>query len=384
MGDTTRITFAIWDVPWFTDLSMAARNLVWGLLTSGPAKRICPGLWHGDHQLMAAASKMPSDEAWTSLNELITKKCVEYDRRLTVLRFCELPDAAERPTSWKALKGMWNGFITVPKCNVRDRYVMNMKWLVEKGGSVKQHEGMQDMWNQTFGTIVVPNESHSTISLLDSDTSTEHQTSLFANSMKPNVIAMTRVTVSIPLGSGQDPERDQDQDPVLDQGPDLSPESPPARTNVIPFVMPPPLDERDRIRADLVNEIGYDHAMRFARVRSQIGSSAWGPHVNDSHDELRALVRSFSSLDDVKPRLLHALAVREAEAIAENTMKYFGGQMWKRANFDNAIAREVADVDRSRDLPGKGSTGREATGLSAIMESLADDDEDEAEKAGQR
>lgn len=155
----------------------------------------------------------------------------------------------------------------------------------------------------------------------------------------------------------------------------------PLRSNVIPFVMPPPLDERDRLRAQLVSEIGYDHAMRFSRVKVQLNSTARGPHVNDTHEQLRLLVRSFSSLDDAKERLLHALAVREAEAITSNTLIHFGGQMWKQNNFDNASVREVSDVDGSRSHPSR-STGREATGLSAIMEHLAEDEEEK--KAGCR
>lgn len=122
--------------------------------------------------------------------------------------------------------------------------------------------------------------------------------------------------------------------------------------------------------------------MRFNRVRTEIGSSAWGPHVNDTHDELRALVRSFPNLDDAEVRLYHVLAVREAEAVHQSTMKYFGSQMWKRANFDNALAREVADVDGTRAPTGPtGRPGREASGVSAIMECLTEDD-DLTEEAG--
>lgn len=218
MGECTRVGCGLWDWLPFVELDLAERNLWQALYTSGPAKRICTGLWHGDHYLMASAAKMRPDDVLTALNALMKgKTCgplVEFDRRLSVLRFTQLPDAHERPTSWKALKGMWNGFVTVPRCAVRDRHVPLLRHLLDQG-NVSQD--METTWRQTFGTIPPPLEASSPSELFDSDTSTKQQPGLFSKPVMLLGSAMTLDSVSIPpgsgMGSGRDPDRDQDREP---------------------------------------------------------------------------------------------------------------------------------------------------------------------------
>lgn len=252
MGEFSRIGIGIWH--WFSELQldMPERNLWLGLYTSGPAKRICTGLWHGEIATMAGSASMRVDDAYTSLDELIRRGLVEFDRRLSVLRFTKLPDAGERPSSWKALKGMWNGFITVPKCAVRDRHVNLMRWLVEQGSVSPEMEGT---WKQTFGTISVPSDAHSPSLLSDSDTGTRSQPGLFSKQTMLLGSSMTFNSVSIGQGSGRDPEPDLDQ--VRDQDPEAR--NPVARPVLQLVPDPSPQEtaalEREDYAADMQNAV---------------------------------------------------------------------------------------------------------------------------------
>lgn len=245
MGEFSRIGIGIWH--WFSELELPLpeRNLWLGLYTSGPAKRICTGLWHGEITTMAGSASMRLDDTYEALDELIKRRLVEFDRRLSVLRFTKLPDAGERPSSWKALKGMWNGFITVPKCAVRDRHVELMRWLVEQGS---ENDEMKSVWKQTFGTITVPSEAPSPSLLSDSDTSTRVQPGLFSKRTFAQGSAMTFDSVSMGQGSGRDPEPDQDQ--VRDQDPErqtgAGPDNGP--TNGQPHLTLVPAEETQRER----------------------------------------------------------------------------------------------------------------------------------------
>jgi hypothetical protein len=214
VGEFSRFGCGIWHWLPFTDLAYRERNLWLAIYTSGAAKRICTGLWHGDHYAMASSASMQVDDVLSALDVLLDRKLVEFDRRLSVLRLTMLPDAGERPGSWKALKGMWSGFNTVPKCAVRDRHVLLMRWLVDQGSKTTE---MVNVWAQTFGSIEPPSEASSCLKLSDSDTSTSLQPGLFAKETLLLGSAMTSDSVSIDkgsgTGSGSDPDLDLDQDP---------------------------------------------------------------------------------------------------------------------------------------------------------------------------
>lgn len=246
MGEFTAFGFATWDWLPFVDLPYRERNLWLALYTSGPAKRLCPGLWHGDHYLMASCAKMPPSDVLDALDELLRRRLVEYDRRLWVLRMTDLPDAGERPISWKALKGMWNGFRTVPRSPVRDRHVPMMKWLVDQGS---KNAEMEKTWNATFGTIPVPSEPPSSMLLSDSDTGTRLQPGLFSNRALLLGSGMTSDSESIHQGSGSD------QEPDLDQGQDQELEAL-GRPRYLQLVPDPTPDEiASKERADRATDL---------------------------------------------------------------------------------------------------------------------------------
>lgn len=227
MGEYTKYGLSIWH--WEDLMSLvdsegrpdyAARNLWNALYTSGQAKRLCPGLWHGDMYAMASAAKMTPEHVRVALDALIKARLVEFDYRYSVLRLTKLPDAGERPSSWKALKGMWNGFITVPPCPVRDRYVSLMRWLVEQAPTEKGvPPDVQTMWTQTFGTIRPPDEATSSYTLTDSDTGTRHQRSLFGSDPIPSQASslpssrnqeLDSLSIGQGEGRGEGEEREED------------------------------------------------------------------------------------------------------------------------------------------------------------------------------
>lgn len=250
MGEFSRVGIGIWH--WFREIELddpRDRNLWLALYTSGPAKRICTGLWHGEIPMMAGSASMRVDDCYSALDELIRRGLVEFDRKLSVLRFTKLPDAGERPASWKALKGMWNGFITVPKCAVRDRHVPLMRWLVEQGAVSPD---METTWKQTFGSIPVPSEAPSPSPLSDSDTSTRSQPGLFSKTTILQSSGMTFDSVSIRQGSGRDPEPDLDRD----QDPDADTQSLHPVRPVLQLVPPPsPQDAAQQARDDHAAEM---------------------------------------------------------------------------------------------------------------------------------
>lgn len=184
MADYTNYGHSTWRWETFVQMDYAERNLWNGLYTTGEAKRFPPGLWHGDQAAMARAAMMPIGDVFDTLDRMEAKQIVEIDRRHWVVRMTALPNAGERPASWKALLGFWNKFSLIPPCPVRDRYPLLMKWLVEqvpRGKGKGVSDDMLETWRETFGTIRVPAESSSSYLLCDSNTGTRHQPSLFQN-----------------------------------------------------------------------------------------------------------------------------------------------------------------------------------------------------------
>ena len=120
------------------------------------------------------------------------------------------------------------------------------------------------------------------------------------------------------------------------------------------------VDPRTLKQREIVARIGPEHAKAFARVKSELKSTALGPSVVGDFAELRALLDGLPSLEDAEERCRHVLAVREREAIRKRTLQYFGSAMWKRHNFDKGLSLELADVDGTRDRGGE-------SGLDAAM-----------------
>lgn len=367
-------------------LPVGPRYLWVGLYASGQGRQSVPGLFYGSITSMADAVHLPVDEVLAYLDKLLEHDLVEYDRERRVLRLTKLPDAGEAPTNGNTIRGWWRKFQIVAQCQVRDAHVATLRWIMEEwsretGKAVSaDHE---KAWAETFGNpalvTIPPPRKRGVRRLLDSDTGTNVQPSLFgsnpflAQGTLPGTSGEPETYPSLPAsGSLNDlappetlskpfrKERDQDQDRVKDPG--LFPGSvsapDPERANpVCGTVSPPPLrlvplpvDERDRRRAEILRVIGPKHALAFQRVKKAIGSTAFGPSVVDDFAELRQLLHEIP-VDGALERCEHALAVREAEAVHSNSMQYFGSGMWRRRNFENALTREVADVDGSRSAP---------------------------------
>lgn len=369
----------------FTALPVGPRCLWMGLYTSGAGRQSVPGLFYGSITAMADAVHLPVDEVLGYLDKLLEHDLVEYDRERRVLRFTKLPDAGEAPTNGNTIRGWWRKFQIVPQCQVRDAHIATLRWLMqewsrENGKPISNDH--EKAWSETFGcgaVAIPPPRKRGVRRLLDNDTGTTTQPSLFGNPFLaqgtlPGTPAEPETYPSLPasgslndlappetLSKGFRKERDQDQDRVKDpdsgsaSGSAPDPEttqraracgtvsSPPALR-----LVPLPVDDRTRRIAEIVRVIGPAHAMAFQRVKKAIGSTAFGPHVVGSYPELRELLEDLPSLEDAMERCEHVLAVREAEAMTSSSLQYFGAGMWRRHNFENALTRTLADVDGSR------------------------------------
>lgn len=416
----TQISVRFWEWEAIKNLPVGPKLLWLGLYTSGAGRLSVPGLFFGSITSMAEAVHMPVDETLVYLEQLLKADLVEYDRERRVLRFTKLPDACEAPYNGNNIRGWWRKFQCVPECQVRDAHVATLWWMIETSAKERGKPVSNDhreAWSETFGTVQIPAPRKRGVrSLIDHDTGTHSQPSLFGFMAQGTVPGVSTEPETYPSSPASDspndlatPEtiskrfahtrvQDQDRGPetVTGSGSDSYPDPDPQitsranqrRDGFIPYdgpvpaevwasenrptcgtIAPPPLrlvplpvDERSARRAEIVRTIGPKHAMAFQRVKKAIGSTAFGPSVVDDHAELRQLLEEIP-LDDAMERCEHVLAVREAEAVRTNSMQYFGVGMWRRHNFMNALTREVADVDGSRSAPAR----------SADVFSVADD-----------
>jgi hypothetical protein len=184
----TRLGCEIWSWEPFIQLSYDARNLWWGLYTSPEARRTVPGLFSGSISTMAEAARMPSDDAIRALDKLLEAEMVEYDLSMRVLRMTLLPDAGEGPSNGNIIRGWWNRFSTLPRCQIRDAHVSTLRWLVDEywrmsaDGVIPEH--VEKAWLGTFahptrGIPLLPPRKRGVRRLCDSDTSTSTQPGLF-------------------------------------------------------------------------------------------------------------------------------------------------------------------------------------------------------------
>jgi hypothetical protein len=191
----TRLGAGLWDWEPWTELFPVARILWLALYTSSEAKRNVTGLWQGGIPAMADAARLAPDDVISALDQLLEREMVEYDRKLRVLRLCDLPDPGEHPHNGKVILSWWRRFQTVPVCPVRDAHVRTLAWVCHEGCRLAGKTFTPDhqtAWDKTFGTIVVPPKRRRGVrTLADSDTSTQRQPSLFP----PNAS-------SLPSGSG--------------------------------------------------------------------------------------------------------------------------------------------------------------------------------------
>jgi len=181
----TRLGSSLWDWPPFVNLEHDSARVLWlALYTSSEAKRHAPGLWQGGIPTMADASRQHPDVVIKSLDELLAKDMVEYDRGMRVLRLCALPDAGEYPSNGKVIRAWWTRFRSVPECGVRDAHVPTLRWILDAGArmsgrGISQHH--EEAWRDTFGTVSIPAVRHRGVRrLAENDTGTQVQPSLFS------------------------------------------------------------------------------------------------------------------------------------------------------------------------------------------------------------
>jgi hypothetical protein len=173
---------------------IVGRYLYWGLYVSH--RRALIGLWNAGLPTIADAAKMAPDDALAGLDALLEHDLVEYDRHREVLRLTELPDRCERPQNPSHLQSIWTRFRAVPACQVRDAHVRTLEWLIA-GMDEAPKPSMVEQWGKTFGTIPVPAPRKRGVRrLLDSDTSTSAQPSLFTNPSETVVLIAKQDTVS--------------------------------------------------------------------------------------------------------------------------------------------------------------------------------------------
>ena len=165
MSSFTRVGTTLWEWEPFITLEDPNAKILWlALYTSNAAKRWCPGLWHGPVSLMADAAKLGAVDTQNALGELIRKKLVEFDSKNRVLRFTELPDHGDWPSTPSIMFAWWKRFNDMPACDVRDAWVPMLRWMIERGArdaeknkwKGKPSPKHEEAWAETFGTIVVP------------------------------------------------------------------------------------------------------------------------------------------------------------------------------------------------------------------------------------
>ncbi len=203
----TRLGASLWDWEPWTELVAPARILWLALYSSAEAKRHVPGLWQGGIPTMADAARMSGTDVATALEDMLAHEIVEYDAKMRVLRMCELPDCGEYPSNGKVIRGWWTRFKTVPQCPVRDAHIRTLRWIMDEGARRAGKaitEDHQIAWAGTFGTVPLPLARRRGVrTVVDSDTSTKVQPSLFAHPERSGNGCGTAVELTSPQGLSQ-------------------------------------------------------------------------------------------------------------------------------------------------------------------------------------
>lgn len=143
------------------------------------SRRTIPALWVGSVLTFADVTKYSMHKTITAIDDLLTHELVEFDDKREVLRLTKLPDRSMRPHNGKHLRSVWTKFQGVVACDVRNAHVRTLSWLLDD----PEHPITPDhgvVWEQTFGTVAVPPQRRRGAKrLLDEDTSTPSQPSLF-------------------------------------------------------------------------------------------------------------------------------------------------------------------------------------------------------------
>ena len=174
------------------DMIGRCTKLFWlALYTSHDAKRSVPGIFCGSITTMAESARVRVDDAIKYLDRLLEHEMVEFDQENRVLRLTKLPGFGDAAGSnGKVIKGWWTQFNRVPQCAVRDAHVSTLKWMLEEWRRFKGEPLTPDQakaWAETFGRVTIPAPRKRGVRrLLDADTSTDTQPSLFGAPPSPS------------------------------------------------------------------------------------------------------------------------------------------------------------------------------------------------------
>jgi hypothetical protein len=136
----------------------------------------------------------------------------------------------------------------------------------------------------------------------------------------------------------------------------VHPEPPdPDRGGPRDLVQPPVRDRRAEEQSRLVRVIGNAHVEAHARLRRDLLLDAPGrpgyvpamqPLGDPAERALRDLVAAQASVDGLEERLRHVLAVVEAEARRDGSLRWFGPTLWSKGSYDRAISMAVGEDRR--------------------------------------
>lgn len=359
--------------PW-TKLESPVSRLLWiALYTSPSAKRLPPGLYSGSINALADESHIDGDSVRKALDDLRGANLIEWDQGRRLVRLTQFPDALERATNGSHLRGWWNAFRTIEVCRLRDSHVTALRWLLEQGVITDK---MEEAWQETFGHPTHGVKAHPA----KRSGPIPAQSSLFPLLEPPKSDSEEYQGLRTPSPEGvlhprEGHPQDQDQDlgervdgPYSDHGLHLP--DPGATGRAISYsaprqaIMAVPSDPRGAEIFRLLRVLVPLHVEVFNRVRTALKSDVRPMAVvgDPAERELQALLHGYPSLVGFEDDARHVIAIREAEAIANDTTKYLGPTVWKLGPFGKARTLTIADViaEANQRKQGHGAAGKGA------------------------
>lgn len=320
MSGFTRIHQNIWLWEPFFSLPVDARHLWLMLYTSSPGNEL-PGIWKGSVGMMAMVAKISFQDASHALQELLDRGMVEYDKGHEVLRMTKLPDTGEYPTAPNIIFAWWNRFNNILPCDVRDRHVTTLRWLIEQGAkdskskSKKPSSKHEEVWEETFGTITPSEAPAPSVSVIDNDTSTQFQPSLFSKPNNSNGNKGFREG----LGNPQEKEKEKEKEQLSGSHPaSVSVSDPEAAlvpiAKVIQFPRAP----------DVLRELVAGFAVRVnaarGRVAHELGMRDVRPIALMGGEQ--TLLSRLKESADPAGDLDHVLRIAELEAVKKRQIRW--------------------------------------------------------------
>lgn len=137
--------------------------------------------------------------------------------------------------------------------------------------------------------------------------------------------------------------------------------------------------------------IGAEHRAAHARLRRELGCDRAGgagfvpamAAVGDAAERtLRELVASQVTLEGFEERARHVLAVGEAEARREGSLRWFGASLWSERSFARAVGMAVGEDRRPAARASPSRLGPTAQALELVREYEAEEAAERERRAG--